>query len=251
MEIVGSGGYGLVYFHLDQPKRVTKLYYDLEACKSLNYEAIMQRKCRQIVNSISDTSPKFLGVNIPEVYEVSNKVKKVNFSTSYNLPNNYLCGITMERVIPPIIDGFDLDEQIHIGLGLRHDCNQSWLCSNGVTRGFYANTEMMELILTEISYQNNFTLTNIAYTLGRVHRELYECSIRPFDVEIVLGVKNNQLTLNMIDFGNVTILNHSISPKDYYYDTDYKGLLRDSYVPHLSRNDKYAIDFYNGFFNSS
>ena len=71
MEIVGSGGYGLVYFELNQPNRVTKLYYDLEACKSLRYEAVMHQKCRQIITSISDDSSRFLGVNVPEVYEVS------------------------------------------------------------------------------------------------------------------------------------------------------------------------------------
>ena len=261
MNILGSGGYGLV---ISKDDKALKLFYDIHDKKSMFYEAEIQEKCRNIIKGIKNKSKKytFLGVNVPKVYDTYNYLINLDFrnigNVSEKLSDNYLCGIAMERVFVPIVDSFEQFEQIHIGLGLHKDCNQSWICKNGVTRGFYANTEMMETILEEVPHQPEFTMENIAYTLGVVYRKLIDNHIRPFDVEITLGIKNDNLTLNMIDFGRVEYINSSKKVKvelgvksnydDYYFDSSYKGLVEDLYVPHINRNDKYAQDFCAGYF---
>jgi hypothetical protein len=247
MEIIGSGGYGLVIFDIEENK-VIKLFYDINDCKALNKEALMQEKCREIIMNINDTSEKYLGVKVPKIYEKFNEVVNPKIPKEYNLPIQYLCGIVMEKITPPLVDGFYMNEQIHIGLGLEFGSNQSWICSNGITRGFYANSDMLKTILEEVPHQENFTLSNIAYTLGVVYRELIDNHIRPFDVEILLGTENNNLVIYMIDFGKVE--NTNISHYEYYYDKSYKGLASDSYIPHFNKNDTYSQDFYDGFFKT-
>jgi hypothetical protein len=269
MEILGSGGFGLV---VSNENKVIKLYYDINDCKNLFYESQMQRECRKIVNNIRLKSNKYtyLGINIPKVYGTYSLIINIakdlkNFSEEFN--KDYLCGISMERIFVPKIDGFKQfdcqNEQIHLGLGLHKDYNQSWICNNGVSRGFYANTEMIETILEEFPHQPEFTMENIAFTLGVVYRTLIDNHIKPFDVEITLGIKNNKLTLNMIDFNlcekvgvdylhssKKTGVENPISHDEYYFDTSYKGLFEDLYVPHINRNDKYSQDFYNGYFKN-
>jgi hypothetical protein len=255
MEILGSGGFGLI---VSNKNKVIKLYYDINDCKNLFYESQIQMECRKISKNVRIDSNKYtyLGVNIPKIYETYNNIIHIDFGKISNLSNgfgnisnDYLCGILMERIFVPKIDGFEENEQIHIGLGLHKDCNQSWICKNGISRGFYANTEMLETILEEIPHQTEFTMENIAFTLGAFYRILIDNKIKPFDVEITLGTKNNKLTLNMIDFGKVKTEKSNISYEEYYYDTSYKGLVEDLYVPHVSRNDKYSQDFYSGYFN--
>jgi len=257
MEIIGSGGYGLV---ISKDDKVLKLFYDYEDCKGLSNEAKIQKEIREIVLKINENNknnPRYLGMNVPEIYEVYNKHIHLDFN-NLQLPKDFLCGILMERIKPPEIDGFgDIsdtpNEQIHIGLGLRIDCNISWICDNGITRGFYANTKMLEAIIEEFNgkYPRKiFSVSNIAYTFGKVYSEVFNKGYKLFDIEIVLGEKNGNLTLNMIDFGKVyNYLDNNLEEKSlYYYDDSYRGLISDSYVPHKNHNDKYWEDFYEGYF---
>lgn len=214
MEIIGSGGYGLV---ISKDDKVLKLFYNLDDCKELFYEAEIQKEIRNIVLEINENNkdnPRYLGMNVPEIFEVYNKhihLDYIYYKHNSKLPKDFLCGILMERIIPPNIEGFsdNPNEQIHIGLGLRSDCNTSWLCDNGITRGFYANTKMIEAIIEELNEKSHnirneiFLVSNIAYTFGKVYREIYNKGYKLFDIEIVLGEKNGRLTLNMIDFGKV------------------------------------------------
>jgi hypothetical protein len=254
MEIIGSGGYGLV---ISNESGVLKLFYDINDYISMKKEAELQNKIFEIALNINEkfkSDSRYLGINVPKVINVFNE----SFSLKLNGKNQkFLCGILMEKIIPPNIEGFNVNEQIHIGLGLRVNCNQSWLCDNGITRGFYANTQMIEIIIEEFYQSNSISLTkseiesfvsNIAYTLGKFYREAFNEGYKLFDVEIVLGVNSeNNLTINMIDFGKVIEISSNLSPDKYYYDTSYKGLSSDTYVPHKNYNDKYWKDFYEGF----
>lgn len=275
MEIIGSGGYGMV---VSSENEVFKLFYDINGCTEMLYESDIQTKLREIMinlNNKEKNNMNFLGINIPKIVKVYNKTISLEIN---NKNQSFLCGILMERITPPEIDGsgtvFPKNEQIHIGLGLKVDCNQSWICENGITRGFYSNTQMLETIINEYGSENKIIglesenevekfMAKISYTLGKVYREAFDSGYKLFDVEIVLGVSNsknlnnqNPLTINMIDFGKVIEIKNSTNfenlltkAEDYYYDTSYMGLVSDSYVPHKNHNDKYWEDFYKGFFN--
>jgi hypothetical protein len=268
MEIIGSGGYGMV---VSSGNEVFKLFYDINGCSEMLYESDIQEKLREIMlnlNNKEKNNMNFLGINIPKIFKVYNKTISLKLDIPYpNKKQSFLCGILMERIIPPKIDGFPKNEQIHIGLGLKVDCNQSWICENGITRGFYSNTEMLETIINEYKTENKIFglesenevekfMTKLSYTLGKVYREAFDSGYKLFDVEIVLGVSDSKnLTINMIDFGKVIKFKSSTNfqnlitkPEDYYYDTSYMGLVSDSYVPHKNRNDKYWENFYEGFF---
>lgn len=270
MEILGSGGYGVV---IGKDDKVLKLFYDINDCESLNHEVEVQIKCEKIINKLNFgyINPRYLGVYIPKIYEKYNKVMTFDLyeesSNSTKVPNKFLCGVMMDRIRPPKIDGFNENEQIHIGLGLHIEPNSSWLCENGITRGFYANTQMMDSILSEAkdlrkdyinhsielskSYREkelkkleHISLSNISYTLGKAYRTLIDNNIKPFDIEVVLS---DDLKIYMIDFGKVE--EYKGTKEEYYNDTSYKGLVSDSYVPHKSRNDLYWEDFYEGYFS--
>jgi hypothetical protein len=263
MEYLGSGGYGLVIvcknkIFTEDKNLVLKLFYNINDCIALKEEIKLQNLCRKLVlecNEKNKNDKRYIPINVPKIIKTS-VGNLLDFQpTIFEIDGvKYLCGILMERITPPKIDGFEEDfpnEAIHLCFSNDKSVkNESWICSNGITRGFYANTQMIELILEEMNEKywgdNSYTLTpeNITYSLGKVYRYLIDNGIKPFDVEIILGEKLDK-NINMIDFGKVETAN--IDPEKYYYDTSYKGLVQDLYVPHKTRNDKYWQDFYEGY----
>lgn len=272
MEILGSGGYGLIIGNINNSKQALKIFYDINNSKDIEYEYSFQKRIYEIIQGLNyklTNDERYLNVYIPKIYEKGNKVIEFDYNedlNKINLPNKFLYGISMDRIRPPKIDGFNENEQIHIGLGLHIEPNSSWLCENGITRGFYANTRMMDSILSEaielrIKYADKYnlsksyrekeikklehiSLSNIAYTLGKAYGVLIDNNIKPFDVEVVLS---DDLKVYTIDFGKV--YEYKGTKEDYYNDTSYKGLVSDSYVPHKFRKDLYWEDFYEGYFS--
>jgi len=228
-EFVGAGGYGLVISSNDSTEYAKlisltsndvdalciKLIYDINACNSLVKEANVQKRAREIL-----LSNKSIKVSIPKITDVLTKISKYK-------DKEYLCGIIMERVIPPAelwdMSQDSLDQmQVHIALGYKgSDINNIWYVNNDskLYRGFYADAKMIEALGGDVD--------SIAYQMGLSLRTLIDNGIIPNDIEFVL---DKNLKVWMIDFGLAEFGN--IDPIKYLNKEGWDGLKNDVYVPH-------------------
>jgi hypothetical protein len=227
--IYGAGGYGLIV--KANQKEVFKLFFDLAACNKIKQEAHIQEI---LFHSFKKDLPE---VGIPEI-TYFNKNKQVEF-----YKKQYLCGIGMEFIPPP--EGFE--ESVHILLGYNEDdLDTSWGQSQGYavsqenpTRGFFASSEMMELIWNE--ERSKMTIEKMAYLMGSSFALFLKNRILPIDVEWIWSLKRKPY---IIDFGLCEQLDTPISPVDFLAIKGTRGLDTDIYVPH--KTDRGYDEFISG-----
>jgi hypothetical protein len=220
----GSGGYGTVVL-LPSSKEVVKLLYDTDSCKKLKHEAHIQQKAYNLFK-------KYLPeVGIPKLTMYNNTIIKYQGL-------NYLCGIGMEYLEPPL----DFDETVHMLLGYddQDDIDSSWgktqsqpVSSTNPTRGFFASPETLEIIWKQEG--STMTLEKLATLMGKANKLLLTNNILPIDVEYIWA--NNKPYI--IDFGLCE--EASIDPFVFLEKKGYYGLADDIYIP-----NKHHI-LYNAF----
>lgn len=231
--IYGAGGYGIIIKPLKQEKEVFKLFFDIDSCNKIRNEALIQEKVYIILKKyISD-------IGIPEI-TYFNKNKQIEF-----LKKQYLCGIGMEYLPPP--DGFN--ESVHIILGYNgDDIDTSWgqsqaypVSETNPTRGFFASSEMMELIWDEEG--SDMTIERMAYLMGYSYSILIKHRILPVDVEWIWSNGKPYI----IDFGLCEQLDEPMNPREFLEITGTRGLHTDIYVPH--KGDRGYDEFISGLLN--
>ncbi len=210
-EILGAGSNGLITL---SNKRAIKLFYDLEGCKSMNQEAAIQKKARQLLEGI---------VKVPDVHETINQ--KIWYKDK-----QYLCGIIMDRV--PLVESFDY--AVHILLGYKQDdIDTIWTrdyrtdpSDDNPPRGFFAGVEMIEAIWTD-GLRTDISIEMVAHTMGVALRKMIDGGIIPYDLEWIYGGDGN---IYLIDFGFCEW--GSVNPIQYLNHTGSWGLGGDYYIPH-------------------
>lgn len=212
--IVGGGGYGIVLY---ENSKATKYFYSETDCKSLSYEADIQKKVRQlfIENNIA--------IKVPEIYNVYTSYQKLNLGASRDV--DVLCGIEMEYIKPlKCLD--NVSSQIHLAFGYNgDDIDSEWLVSNSqIPRGFYASQVMIEMILNE--QNSSVSIDDITSLMGKGLALLLDNNILPNDIEWII---DDNLDVWMIDFG--LCREGKISKKEYLNKSGLEGLDNDIYVP--------------------
>lgn len=223
-QILGAGSNGLVAANND---KAVKLFYDLNGCKKLQKEAVIQERARQLLQGI---------VKVPQIYE------SINQRIWYK-GNEYLCGLMMERV--PLVESFDT--AVHILLGYKQDdIDTIWTrdyrtppTENNPPRGFFAGPEMMEAIWSDAG-RNDISVESVARTMGTALRRLIDGGIVPFDLEFIYGGDGQ---IYLIDFGFCEF--GIVDPIRYLNYTGSWGLGGDYYIPHVGHRG--YEEFMDGF----
>lgn len=231
--IVGAGGYGIVLKTHDA-KTVCKVLYDTDARDALRHEAHVQRRAYECLRRA-----------LPEVH-----VPAITYSTESSISYksvNYLCGIGMEYVPPPL----DFEEAVHMLLGYTGgDLDSSWgartsipVSATNPTRGFFAGVETLEWIWAQEGAA--MTVEHLAYLMGRAISLLLADGILPIDLEWVWS--NGAPWI--LDFG---LCEFAEAPMDRAAVTAFleaggvRGLATDLYIPH--RGQRGHADFLRGLF---
>ena len=199
--VLGSGGFGRIYQHKTKPI-VSKFIYSKTSCAKgkLEYD-IFNYIYNTLISFNCKTFPKQIYIPKPINYD-NNVVHKNNISFS--------CSFTMEKInaIQPY------NEMIHIILKKEYEkytgksVGRSYMNSVNLltnpSRGFFASEANIETILkANKQFAGELTSVNdIAYNLGYIYAFLVGvCKIFPIDVEYLLGIKNNLITVIVLDFG--------------------------------------------------
>lgn len=209
--LLGAGSYGLVI--LDD-KYATKLFYDMEASASLQKEASIQVRARQLLNGI---------VNVPDVHEIST-IRGVYKQ------EKYLYGIKMDCV--SLVDTFDT--AVHMLLGYEgEDIDTVWgrdlgrpVSEDNPPRGFHASPEMMEAIWEDTGYLN-ISIESVASTMGLGLGTLIKGGIIPNDLEWIYG---GDKSIHLIDFGLCKFGNVR-DPIKFVHQKGSESLGGDFYIP--------------------
>jgi hypothetical protein len=199
--VLGSGGFGRIYQHKTKPI-VSKFIYSKTSCAKgkLEYD-IFNYIYNTLISFNCKTFPKQIYIPKPINYD-NNVVHKNNISFS--------CSFTMEKInaIQPY------NEMIHIILKKEYEkftgksVGRIYMKSVNLltnpSRGFFASEANIETILkNNKQFAGELTSVNdIAYNLGYIYAFLVGvCKIFPRDVEYLLGIKNNLITVIVLDFG--------------------------------------------------
>ncbi len=212
--IIGAGGYGIVV-HMPGQTTATKLLYELRDCKKLQNEANIQQLCARLFKTYIPM------VKIPNIHSV--QTNPIEYKGS-----QYLCGITMDYLKPPI--GFQ--EQLHMLLGYPcDDIDKEWgrqisspVSDTNPTRGFFASPETLELVLEE--EQSPMYIPTLAYLMGCSYSCMIMHGIIPIDLEWVWT--NGFPTI--IDFGLCQF--GTIDKVQFLHQKGVVGLADDFYIPH-------------------
>lgn len=223
--VLGAGGFGQIF---TKQNHVVKLLYDINACKDLENEVVIQTAGRQVLQNI---------VKVPEIY--AHKTIHKTFRQQI-----YLCGIAMERIYGlPEYNG----ELIHLMLGepiskSRYKGRQTSkpINANNPSRGFFANPTKVIDILDE--YDSKYTLNSIAHTMGKTCRTLINNNIVPIDLEFVYGAND---TLSVIDFGLCRF--GQVDPIQFLHSKGKEGLASEPYIPQEGHQGREA--FLTGYQN--
>lgn len=223
--IFGAGGYGIV---IKDKKEVYKLFIELDACKLVKNEVIIQEKAYKLFNSNN------IPIGIPKITYYSNDIVKYR-------NKSYLCGIGMEFLKPPL----DFEESVHILLGYKHDdIDTSWgqtyskeVSNTNPTRGFFASPDTMEYIWK--NENSIMTIEKLAFLMGQSLRLLIDNGILPIDIEWIWS--NGKPWI--IDFGLCELGN--VDPLTFLKKSGLCGLASDYYIPHIG--DRGYNEFISGF----
>jgi hypothetical protein len=250
-KILGSGGFGLIYKH-NTKAIVSKFIYSKSSCLKgkEEYEIFSH-----IYNTFMDVSmgmkskcliPK--QIYIPKPIKFSNKtIKKDN--------NEFSCSFTMEQILP--IEPYN--EMIHIilkqdyarftgklvGRNYMYPINKT----TNPSRGYFASSKDIQKILNDNKkFLGDMTSINvIAYNLGYIYSFLIGvCKIFPRDIEYLLAVKNNIISIIVLDFGMCEMIENETDDEivDKIVDIAYMDL----YFPYKTEN--LYKDFENGIKDS-
>lgn len=208
--VLGAGGYGIV---LQTRSHAIKLFYEPEACQSLNLEARIQQRATQLLQGI---------IHVPTISEYTTQP----FVWSNNI---YLCGIAMKAIKPPPEFG---GHQLHMLLGYSgSDIDTVWLKHSGKPagpdnppRGFFASPETLEDHWEDVGSQ--WTIERVSYTMGRAIGALVKGGVVPNDLEFIYGGDNN---LWLVDFGLCRFGN--VDPVEFLKRRNSEGLASDIYIP--------------------
>lgn len=225
-ETIGAGHYGIIL--QSKHNEVLKLLKDVNTCKELKKEAIIQEATKLIFQTY-----------LPEV-----KVPHITYYSQDIIPykgTQYLCGIGMEYLQPP--NGYST--QVHTCLGYHgSDIDTIWgmrtaypVSATNPPRGFFASTYTLEDIWEDES--SNMTIEILAYQMGKAHRLMLDHGILPIDLEWVWS--NGSLWA--IDFGLCEF--GKVEPIEFLERGGSYGLKHDFYVPHKS--DRGYQEFMNGY----
>ena len=221
--IIGAGGYGIVLDLGGGHREAIKLFKNIDDCNAIAMEARIQKRCYNL----------FLGteVGVPNItFRSQSPIQYKN--------TNYLCGIGMEYLPPPL----DFEEQVHIVLGYDgNDIDSSWgtrtnelVSAENPTRGFFASPDTMNYIWTQEG--SSMTLEDMSYLMGKGFRTMIDAGIIPIDVEWVWSKGKPWI----IDFG--LCQEGRVNPEEFLVKGGSEGLGSDIYWP---RNH----DFYRGYFS--
>lgn len=199
--ILGSGGFGRIYQHNKKPI-VSKFIYSKTSCDKgkLEYD-IFNNIYNIFINSNCKTMPK--QIYIPKPIKFTNSIihkDELDFS----------CSFTMEKInaIHPY------NEMIHIilkeeykrftGKSVGRNYMEPVNPISNPSRGYFASQSNIETILEKNKKFIGIlkSVNDIAYNLGFIYTYLIGiCKVFPRDVEYLLGIKNNLITIIVLDFG--------------------------------------------------
>ncbi len=227
-EIIGAGNFGLVVSNSNKSKKVTKLFYDMVKCSVLPLEASIQIAARKALQGIA------LVPCIEHVYSYP-----IRFQD-----NDYLCGITMERV--PMPEGFSTP--VHMLLGYdQYDIDTEWgrdmklpVGPNNPPRGFHAGPEMLTAIWEDEGC--DLTLEKLAYIMGKGTSAMLDAGIYPFDIEWIYGGHGK---IYVIDFGLAEF--RTVDKNAYLHGNSSQSLAVNYYVPKPGMRG--YTEFVEGFYS--
>jgi hypothetical protein len=223
---IGAGNYGIIV--QSTPTEVLKLLKSYENYSLLKKEVTIQTKVHHIFK-----------LYLPEV--------KVPSPTYYSQDiiqykqTNYLCGIGMEYVEPPL--GYTT--QVHTVLGYHgSDIDTVWgmrtadpVSATNPPRGFFASTYTLEDIWEDEGSQ--MTVELLAYQMGKAHRLMLDNGILPIDLEWVWSKGALwAIDFGLCEFGRADPISFLNSQTSY-------GLKNDFYVPH--KTDRGYEEFMRGY----
>ncbi len=253
-KVIGSGGYGKILSNSEQDT-IVKLYYDSKDCTGLQNEYDMQEKAYQSITNYP----------ISQLY-VPRQVEYDNEELIYN-GESFLCGIEMEQIKPIPLDSITSlsNPMIHIILKKDTAKNQEIgkittekISEINPSRGFFASPQWIEenimVNLSDPQKGEIRSITDLAFRMGfSLCNMVCLAEIYPYDVEYCLGFKNNQLSMNILDFGMAKSINFEEPEDDIVtkiIDGNGKGVVgiySDIYYPEY--NSKYATKFIEGIKN--
>lgn len=212
--VIGAGGYGLVIENTR--KKVSKLFFDNDACQAMFYEASIMHDAKKIIETLH------YPVKVPSIWEVYDK-------NVYYKGQKMLCGIQMERVYPP--KGYNA--LFHILCGTEDDVDTYWgkrisepVCENNPPRGFFASKDSAEELWEKEGF--DFNIDKYCALMGAVCGSLLSHGILPIDLEFVYFDR----TIWVIDFGLCVRVKKHIDPMEFYLRHSAEGLGTDLYIPH-------------------
>ena len=222
LEIIGAGGFGTVYLQPDG--NVLKAIVSSDDCQNAENELIKQRK---IYNSFSKLKQFHTNNPLVQLVQMWTTVSKPLLSCKNEIVihnKKFACYFVMERLfgIPfHIIEQIDPRTSKNIEPGTKMENVMVQLSINselperlyGTTygkrkigrfnppRGYFINEEgdfLSKLRNFGFSLDKKQIKEIIGFIYGYI---FYGANIIPIDIEIILGIKNNNYTINVLDFG--------------------------------------------------
>jgi hypothetical protein len=204
MEVLGSGGFGLVLVH--RAGGVVKKLMYAEHCGSASVEFVFQKKAHRALLTVPS-------IMVPRPLRFSERPAMFNGAA-------FPCSLSMTFVQPP-----------HGHTMLLHCClNADVPAANALVgrkpalpidmhtnppRGFFASSDYLDEYLATLApdVAGAFkSSADVAYHIGIAYARLVMIArLFPFDVEFTLGLRSGRLALCVLDFGLVDAIPSDIS----------------------------------------
>lgn len=227
LKIIGAGGFGKVFAVDDN--NVVKGITSTKLCNEAEEEAYKQKKVYEafqdlykinINNKIANLVKKFIKVSNP-ISMCNNKIKIDNLFYDCSFLMEFLHGIplkdykrldvkSLENLEDDYISEKGQDFELMMHLALNSDLSSKFyginyslkkIGKNNIPRGYFATKENIINKLLGL-YNTNLTIKEIKNIMGFIYGWIYYyANIIPIDIEITLGIYDNKIMINVLDFG--------------------------------------------------